>query len=121
MPFHWLRMGAQIIGVLGSLLAAEGLLRIATFVSSVGGHDAKFYYFGLFVVVCTVLALFAALLGRFNRLAKYATLVGLLGAGGLLLASPGLPVIFQALLGIILAIIGIVSIRLPPKLQTTVA
>ncbi len=81
-----------IIGVLASLLAAEGLHRIGSLASAFNGGDGPIYLsmlvFALFVTLLFILALV-------NKLPKPLKIIGIIGlviSIGIMFLAPNLPV-----------------------------
>jgi len=95
-----------ILGIIGALIAAEGLNRIGSFVSAFGGEDSPFYLFSLIVAVFASGVLLLALFNKTNSIIKWITLVLLLGCCGMMMNAPGLPVMGQIIMGLIMAIIA---------------
>lgn len=106
----WKKTVLMGLGLLGALLAAEGLNRLSGFVGAMGGADAGFYSVVLLVAVLDLGVLGAALLKRTWKRLKWVafglTVVGVL----ILLPAPGLPVVMQALFGLVLAAIGLAAV-----------
>ncbi|MGC2855910.1 hypothetical protein ACM64Y_10585 [Novispirillum sp. DQ9] len=101
-------------GLAGAVLVAEGMARFGSFVGAVGGADAVVYRGILFAAVFWVGVLGAALLGKaIKPQMKWTAIVFAGFAVILLLVAPMLPVVVQALLGVVMALVGLISIRRP--------
>ena len=100
-----------ILGIIGALLAAEGLNRIGGLVSAFGGGDAPFYQFSLIAAVLASGVLLLALFNKTNSIVKWITFVLLLGCCGMMMNGPGLPVMEQIIMGLIMATIACLCIN----------
>lgn len=101
-------------GLAGAALVAEGMIRFGSFVGAVGGADAVVYRAILFAALFWVGVLGAALLGKaIKPQMKWTAIVFAGFAVILLLMAPMLPVVVQALLGVVMVLVGLISIRRP--------
>lgn len=99
------------VGLIGAVLAAEGLNRFGSFVAAVGGGDAPLYTGALLVALFDVGVLGAALLKKPVRSEVKWTAVALtVPAFLVLLLGPGLPVVVQAMLGTAAALVGLIAL-----------
>ena len=100
-----------ILGIIGALLVAEGLNRVGGLVSAFGGGDAPFYQFSLIAAVLASGVLLLALFNKTNSIVKWITFVLLLGCCGVMMNAPGLPVMEQIIMGLIMATIACLCIN----------
>jgi len=92
-----------VIGILGSLAAAEGLNRFGSFVSAFGGGDAPIYTGMLIISVISAGVLVISISNKPNKIVKWLTFALLLVSIGLMTAAPAFPVNEQILLGLFVA------------------
>lgn len=100
-----------IVGILGSLTAAEGLNRYGILISAFDGGDAPFYTGMLFISVLSAGVLLMSIFNKSNSVVKWITFVLLLGSSGLMMAAPAFPVNQQITLGLVVATIACLFIR----------
>ena len=103
-----------VVGILGALVAAEGLYRFFGFVSAMGGGDAPFYMGMLLISVIGAGVLLMNIFTKSNSIVKWFTFVLLLGSTGLMSLAPSSPltsaVVNQILVGLIVAAVACVFI-----------
>ena len=81
-----------IVGIIASLLAAEGLHRFGGFISAMNGADAPFYM-GMLAAALVVAALFiVAMVGKLSGLFKIIGIILLAVSIALMFFAPALPV-----------------------------
>ena len=100
-----------ILGIIGSLAAAEGLNRFGSMVSVLDGADAPFYMAMLMVSVLGAGVLLLALAGKSSRAVKWTMVALLADCIALMLNAPSLPANEQTVIGLIVAIGAILWIR----------
>ena len=114
-----MRKIVMVIGALAAALAAEGLVRVASFVSAFNGADADFYYAMLFVMVFVAVVFVLGAVGKAGRVLKYLSLVGIALAAFVMMEAPSFGANVQALLGMIVSFLCALFIKKPN--QETVA
>jgi hypothetical protein len=90
-----------ILGIIGALLAAEGLNRIGSLISAFGGEDSPFYQGTLIISVFAAGMFLLALFNKSNSIIKWIVLSLLICCLGLMLNGPGFPVMNQIILGLV--------------------
>ena len=93
-----------ILGVVGAILAAEGLNRIGSLVSAFGGDDSSFYQGALIISVLAAGMFLLALFNISNSIIKWIVFSLLICCLGLMFNAPGLPVMYQIFLGLVFSI-----------------
>lgn len=110
-----MRTVVMIIGVLAAAVAAEGLSRVANFISVFNGNDAPFYYailiFMLFLAVVFVLAA----VGRAGNLLKYGALIGLGISIFVMMQAPAFGANVQALGAMLVCVICVLFVKRTPE------
>ena len=81
-----------IMGVLTSLLAAEGLHRIGSLVSAFDGGDGPIYLSMLALALFVTLLFILALVKKLPKALKVIGIIGLLVSIGIMFFAPALPV-----------------------------
>jgi hypothetical protein len=104
-----------VIGILGSLAAAEGLNRFGSFVSAFDGADSPFYMAMLVISVIGAGVLLLGLFNKSNKIVKWVMVLLFLGSAGLMLNAPNLPVNMQIIIGLVVAAIATGFIGTKPK------
>ncbi len=100
-----------VVGILGALVAAEGLNRFGGLVSALGGGDAPYY---MAMLVLSVISAGVLLLGLFNKshaILKWIVVVLLSGSTGLMFVAPALPVNIQIIIGLGVAAVAAIFMR----------
>lgn len=100
-----------ILGIIGALLAAEGLNRIGSFVSAFGGEDSPFYQGALIISVLAAGMFLLALFNKSNSIIKWIVFSLLICCLGLMLNAPGFPVMNQIIGGLVFSIIACFFIK----------
>ena len=111
-----------IIGLLMSLLAAEGLNRIGSLVAAFKGADSSFYRMFLIVAIISAGVFFLALFIKISKIIKWLMFMALLISTGLMLNAPAFPVNQQIIVGLFLSALASLTIATnsqPKKNQTT--
>ena len=103
-----------IVGILGSLAAAEGLNRFGSLVSAFEGADEPFYMVILVVSVLGAGVLLLALAGKSSRAVKWINFALLVGCIVVMLNAPSFPVNVQIFVGLIVGAGATMWIRPTP-------
>jgi hypothetical protein len=99
-----------LVGLLGALLACEGLNRMSTFVGAFKGADAPFYSTMLLASVVAAGVLLVSLFQRIAGWIKWLTFLSVLGAAALLSNAPAFPVVMQSLSGFAATLLGLLFV-----------
>lgn len=110
-----LRRIMAVIGIIGTLLAAEGLSRFGSFVGALGGSDTLFYQLFLLVSLIAAGVLLLAVFGVVNPVIKWLTIALTIVSILMLLPAPALPVVMQAISGLVVAALALIFVRRRPK------
>ena len=99
-----------LMGLIGALLACEGLNRMSALVGAFKGGDAPFYSGMLIVGVVAAGVLLISLFQRVVGWIKWLMVLATLGSAVTLGAAPALPVIQQIIAGLIFATLGLLFV-----------
>ena len=100
-----------VVGLIGAVLAAEGLNRVAAFAGAFKGSDAPFYTACLIVSVFGAGVLLISLFRHIHSFVKWIAVVCLVGALVLLSVAPSFGANQQAFAGLAVALIGLLTVR----------
>jgi hypothetical protein len=101
------------LGVICTLIAAEGLYRFGGLIAAFGGSDSRFYMAFLVISILAAVAFVVAFFRPIPGIAKWLLFAALLISSGLMLMAPSLPVTEQVFVG--LAFSALLSLSLPLK------
>lgn len=99
-----------VMGLLMSLLAAEGLNRMSGLVAALKGTDAGFYRVFLIVAVVAAGVFLVALFKKIPGMIKWQMFTALLVSTGLMLNAPAFPVNKQIFVGLSLSTLASLAI-----------
>jgi len=102
-----------VVGILMSLMAAEGLNRFGSLVAAFRGADAGSYQAFLLVAIFSAGVFLAAFFNKVNKSIKWITFIALLICSALMLAAPAFPVNFQIITGLFISAIATLFIKMP--------
>lgn len=103
-----------IVGIIASLLAAEGLHRFGGFVNTMNGADAPFYM-GMLIAALVVAALFiVSMAGKLSGILKLVGIIILAVSIALMMFAPLLPVNMQIIVSLAVALL---CLLFAPKAQ----
>lgn len=109
------------VGMLGSLLAAEGLNRFGSMVAAMKGGDAPFYKAFLYVSIASAGVLLISFFKEIPKGVKYLVVLSLLVSTGLMLKAPNFPVNRQIFTGLLVAALASLAIPIPKNTKMDMA
>ena len=101
----------NIVGIIGAVLAAEGLNRFGGFISKFGGADAPFYEGMLYIALIGIAVLIASFFNRSHSILKWVMAVLLACSFALMLNAPAFPVNMQIMMGLFFATVATILIN----------
>ena len=101
-----------VVGLVGALLAAEGLTRLSSLAGAFSGGDAPFYIAMLIISVVAAGVLLVSLFRPIAGWVKGLSLFGLICSAGLMVLVQNFPVSQQVLIGVVLALVTLATPRL---------
>ena len=100
-----------ILGIIGALIASEGLYRIAKLISAFGGGDAPIYYGFIITSVLAAGMFILALFNKSNSIAKWIVFSVLICCFGLMFSGVMFEVKYQIICGLFFSIIACLFIK----------
>jgi hypothetical protein len=97
-----------VIGILASLLAAEGLYRFGSFVSAMDGADSPFYMLMLLVSIACVVLFILAWVGKLPKVVKWIGIALVVASIALMMFAPAFPVNIQIIGSLIVTFICLI-------------
>jgi uncharacterized membrane protein YeaQ/YmgE (transglycosylase-associated protein family) len=113
-----IRRTFSIIGILGALVAAQGLFHLGASVVAFGQGDPQFFMTMLIVPLIGAGILLLDLLNKSFKKIKWVMVALLLMCMVLMLNAPSLPVSMQVISGLAITTIAMLFIRFKPRKQS---
>ena len=105
-------------GLAGALIAMEGSIRLANVVAAFRGGDAVFYFGIAAISIFAAGVLLISFAKQLPSVLKWFLFVLLLLCAFVLFNAPGFGAVLQAMIGIIIAIIGVLALEGKNKTNT---